>query len=411
MIHLEPLSGSWGTEAKAPLYYIIHINMNKEKMSFEVKTLKKLDNPVPGTGNVYIALVDIRCLPKELKNWRKINVRDPKMTQKVARDIMDSLSGNPLDFHLKNRGLTIIANKLDFDNKVNILNIYMKDVDKHGILDGGHTFNVILEFLKTLSKEELEKFEGYVRLEIIESIRDKDLGIDIVEARNNSLQVQDESLAELRNEFSLIKQVLKNQSYANDIAYKQFEWDDEGNPKEIPIIDILSTLMCFDIDIFNEDRHPTDSGMSKKRAVNHFIRNKNGILKIIKLLPDFLKLKDLIYHDLPIAYNEDGGRFRRLKCVGAKNIHLKFIDTETDTFVPKGFVYPILAAFRSLLVCKGRRAKWSRDPFVFWKLIQKKASSSLVQRARELERPSNISKERPVWENLYRMFELEKERM
>jgi len=377
---------------------------------FEVKSLKKIDNPVLGTGSIYMAIVDVRLLPKALQNWRKINVRDPKLTHRVARDIRDSLLSTPDEFHMKNRGITLIAESLVFDNKAGIVRINMTDPESHGLLDGGHTYNVILEALDKMPQQEYDDFEGYVRVEIMEGI-EKDLAISIVEARNNSLQVQDESIAELRNEFNLIKKSVKNESYANNVAYKQFEWNEDGDPKEISVSELLSALMCFDTDNYDDMRHPTGAAMTKKRVLTHFKAAKPKLLKFVPLLPDFLKLRDHIYHDLPLAYNRTGGRYGGLSCAKEKEIQLKFEGSTAEYFVPIGFVYPILAAFRNLLVVKGNTVTWERDPFIFWKSIQEKASASIIESAMRLHSPAYVSKDPSVWANLYRMVELEKTRV
>lgn len=389
--------------------------MSDKRMSFEVKDLKNLENPMPDMGNVYMMTLDVRAVPSALKNWRSINVRDPNMTKQVAEDISNSLLALPNEFHMKNRGLTIIADRLSYDNKAKIVTLSMTDEDQHGLLDGGHTFNVIMEELANLQDKDPEKYkelESYVRIEVIEGLRDKELGIEIVEARNNSLQVQDESIAELKGEFDLVKLAIEDESYANNVAYKQFEWNEDYEPKQISISEILSVLMCFDADFYkspiNPDKrnHPTGAAMTKKRVLAHFKNKQGDIRKYIPMLPSFLALRDRIYHDVGLSMQPMITGAEKWKCIKEKDIPLHFVGKEAKYFVPIGFIYPILAAFRSLIKVQGRKAEWERDPVTFWAGVREEAVQSIVESAKAQHKPAYVSKEPSVWSNLYGMFEL-----
>jgi len=385
--------------------------MENTKIDFEVKSLKKLENPVSDTGNLYYSLVDIRLLPKELKNWRQTNVRDPNLTKRVAKDISESLAVSPKDFHVKNRGIVINAKSLEFDNKLGRVSLLMEDPEIHGITDGGHTYEVIQQALDSMDEETFKDLEAYVRLEIMVDVRDRDLAIDITEARNNSMQVDMSAFQELKHEFDTIKEVLKYEPYADNIAYKQWEWKEDGSFKEIPVTDLLSILMCFDKDTFSEDRHPTEAAGQRVKVTRMFIASKKtGIIKYIKLLPDFLKLYDIIYATLPDAYNKHG-YYASLSLGKKATLPLRFIGKEAEQFVPKGFILPILAAFRSLLVVKGNRVKWSRDPVTFWKVIKDKVGLEIYETAKRMDRPVYMVKDRATWANLYRLFELEATKM
>ncbi len=46
-------------------------------------------------------------------------------------------------------------------------------------------------------------------------------------------QVKDESLMNLANEFKKIKTRSKGQSYADKIAYKEYETSEDGEPKPV----------------------------------------------------------------------------------------------------------------------------------------------------------------------------------
>ena len=73
-----------------------------------------------------------------------------------------------------------------------------------------------------------------MRLEIIVG-HDLDV-VGLADARNTSVEVSDIALYELDGKFEFIKEALKNQSYANDVGYK------DNDPKRIPVVELLKLL-------------------------------------------------------------------------------------------------------------------------------------------------------------------------
>ena len=89
----------------------------------------------------------------------------------------------------------------------------------------------------------------------------------------------------------------------------EYELADEGVQKDIDIKDILSYLICFEVESFSKESHPIKAYSSKSSLVPYFASNGDRIKKYIPLLPQILELRDLIYRELPITYNETGGKF------------------------------------------------------------------------------------------------------
>src|SRR5438034_7905477 len=127
------------------------------KLTFPVTSFRNLDTPFQKHGyRDYFAIVEIKHLP-DLDGWRKINVRDPKMTGSVPDAIRSSARDNPELFAFMNRGIVLSVESVNFDNKTGKLTLVMRDPTLHGLLDGGHTYNILLE-----EREALE-FPQYVR--------------------------------------------------------------------------------------------------------------------------------------------------------------------------------------------------------------------------------------------------------
>lgn len=143
-----------------------------------------------------------------------------------------------------------LVDKVDFDNQTNEVKLEMVNENKNGLLDGGYTFKIIRNYLEGLS------------------------------------------------DYEEIKNVLKDQFYAENIAYKEFELLDDGSKKNIDIKDVLSYLICFDVESFSGEKHPIKAYSTKASVVQRFRDNKERMLKYIPLLPVILELRDFIYLEL-----------------------------------------------------------------------------------------------------------------
>ena len=131
-------------------------NTTSTLVKLPVISFRKISSPYEEVGaRAYIAVMNVRDVPEIFEEWRGLNPRDPKLTSGVAKKIRETLVDNPESFFFRNRGITMIVDKTDFDNKRDLLSLEMGDKTKNGLLDGGHTFRVIRSFIENLSEEEL----------------------------------------------------------------------------------------------------------------------------------------------------------------------------------------------------------------------------------------------------------------
>lgn len=338
--------------------------INPTQISFNCYSLRVINNPITedkkdNKFKWYTILVSISDLPKELTDWLDINPRRANTDNVVSKEIRSTLVNAPEVFFIRNRGLTIIAQYLDFDNKTNHISLTMSDKKLHGLLDGGHTFEVIQDYQSNTNQPN----QAFVKLEILTGFgSDDNNNIDgitnIVRARNKSTQVPESSLKNLDGNFDRIKEVLSSQKYFDRIAFKDNEINDNGKSKDIEILDILSYLVCFDI--FNypdSNKAPTVAYSSKGTIPNKFDKEEycENIKKLTPLLPDILLLRDRIIKELPDNWKYENGTrsgFGNLKEVGGKlkqNIILPFSGDEVEYEVASSYYYPILASFRDLI--------------------------------------------------------------
>lgn len=364
---------------------------------------------------MYLAIVKATELPKALEQWRDINPRDPKITSGVAKKIAQSLNDAPENFLFRNRGITLLAEKVEFENDNNTMSIEFSDPAIHGLLDGGHTYAVVMDAMDSMSEQDVHSLSidsAYIKLEVLEGFREKDETTEIVGARNTSTQVKDQSIANLLNHFSSIKDVLANEAYAERIAYKETEFAEDGSQKDIDVKEILSYLICFDREGFDDSNHPilAYSGKSAVLAYADKSENRERLQKYLPLLPQILKLHDDIYDKMPEVYNTRGGKFGKLTGVNTKNsksIELPFNSTKTQYSIPSSFIYPVLAAFRNLVDIKDDRCVWKKDPARFFDDIKNELIQRLGDQALELRNPNKLGKDKATWRACYDYVALE----
>jgi hypothetical protein len=393
-------------------------------IKFPVASFRKISSPTDDKiGKTYIAVVNVKDLPKELDDWRALNPRDPKLSSGVSKKILETLQDQPDLFLLKNRGLTILVEKVEFDNQSNLLKIEMVDNSKHGLLDGGHTFRVIRSFIDALEPDELTDVSAMVKLEILEGVQDRNDVIGIVEARNTSTQVKEQGIEDLMGTFDVIKEVLKGKPYENRIAYKEYELLEDGSKKDIDIKEILSYLVCFDVESFDKSKHPIKAYSTKAILVDHFSSRKKEMEKYVQLLPEILELRDVIYLELPDAYNksandEAGGKFGKLTGVTDTSskkkmgdVVLEFTGKKSHYRIPSGFIYPVLASFRNLVGIDTKNGKcycyWKTDPIKFFCDLKYDLASRVGGQAKELRNPNKLGKDVATWQSCYDAVALE----
>jgi hypothetical protein len=384
------------------------------RLTFPVVSFRHLETPFQSKGfRDYFAIVEVKHLP-DLSDWRKINVRDPKLTGAVPRAIRDSLHANPDTFLFLNRGLVVSAADVSFDSRSGKLSLAMEDPNLHGLMDGGHTYKIVMEEQGGLDGPQ------YVRLEIIQGFTKDDIR-DLVDARNTSNQVRDESLMNLAGEFDKLKKSILKRAYANLVAYKEHEIMEDGGAKPIDIREIVSLLMVFDRKHFNAETHPINAYRSKAASLNHFAQNREVFEKIYPLAHDILQLWDHIHLQLPELYNrargrgEDvsGGKFGKLTGVamydGKRREPLYFIQGESRYSIPTGFKYPILGAFRAILDEQDGRYVWGKglDPKgLLMSGLGETLAGIVGNFALDQRNPSKTGKSALVWQSCYQAAEL-----
>ncbi len=357
----------------------------------------------PDGRRLCVFTVPVSNIPAEWEDWRDVNVRDTNMRGDVFNAITGTLKNQPEEMIFRNLGITILAPEVKFDNKTNEVVVVFSDKAQHGIANGGHTFSAIREVLRT----------GHVDAEVKVECIVGDLGTDelvsIVDGRNRSRAAQTHSLENLRESYKPIQLVLTSPYYRDRIAYSEFEVDQNNKRKDISIREILSYIYC--LDTFDRNSHPI-SAYSSKGAVVDFYAEKDDknkernmtLERASRILPEVLRLRDVIYRDLPRAYNDIKGKFGGLDTMGVSKYKepqpLRFVEDVAEYNYPDGFIYPILASFRKYIDHRGEWS-WKQDPFEVWEKKKHDAAAAIKDAADFSPNANKMGKAGATWRMCY----------
>ena len=379
-------------------------------LNFKTKSFRKIPNPFYNSENaidsseMYIMICDVKDVPKDIP--MDTNPREQKFTTGVAKKIKFTLINEKQhNFYLLNRGLTISAKSVKYDNKNDIATIEFEDFDVHGNIDGGHTYKIILK-----EQDDLDYGDQFVKIEVLTGI--EDMFQELASARNTSVPVQDKSIAELENRFNIIKEAIATEPYVNNIYFKE---NDKG---DIDVVDIISILNLFNIDKYsNKNENPIISYSGKGQCIKNYINihkqygdtKDNPYVKMKGVMVDIFKLYDHLEKNMR-KYYSNGISNKRYGLVtgvtvrkeGKAAFKTKFYKENIDYLTPNGFLYPILAAFRILLKERNGVYKWVLDPFQVMDKIGAELVSNTISMSRELgNNPNATGKNKTLWMNLY----------
>ncbi len=182
------------------------------------------------------------------------NPREPNLTSEVSKAIRDTLEDDWKDFHLLNRGVTVLAKDINYDNRSQRVQLFLDETEEEkkffGLLDGGNTNARINVWREGLDEQQAQARlpETFVNMQVlipqmkgasVPAGEMLDLLNDIKEARNTSVQVKKKSLADARNHFEAVKRALEHEPY-----FPQISWH-EGQNGGVDAQQIVTLLMIF----------------------------------------------------------------------------------------------------------------------------------------------------------------------
>lgn len=384
-------------------------NHEKLTLTFKVQSFRRIPNPYLKSedgdkgAEMYVAICDVKDIPDNFP--METNPREQKMTTNVAKKIKESLlNTSELNFYLLNRGILLSAKDVSYSNYSNEMTVSFEDCEVHGNVDGGHTYRTILQ-----NRDQLDPDQQYVKIEILTGI--EGFFQSLAAARNTSVQVQDKSIAELEDRFDIIKNTLANESYISRVFFKE---NDNG---DIDVADLLALLNMFNISRYSGmDSFPINSYSSKKKCIDLYIADhkqygesgKNPYVKMSGIMPDIFRLYDAIEVGMNKFYRQKNpsGRYGSTKGVQipkpGQEFYSKFLCNELEASSPNGFIYPILGAFRALVVEKDEKYAWKKNPFAVLEKVGADLVESTISMSRSLgNNPQSVGKDSNIWKTLY----------
>lgn len=342
-----------------------------QPLQFSVPTDEYRSQPIPGLPSCKVGhcFVRVTHLPEALDGFLKVNPRVPNrnaqgvLTGPVIKGIQETLHESPEDMAIKNQGIYILAETAEFQKAsggLGQLTITLRDPERHGVVNGGHTYAAIRDAIEKADANEADMIQrAFVRLHVLQGI-DESRVAEIAEGLNRSKQVDDPSLDNLRKLFSGIQEVMRGKPGEDAIAYHQ------GDDGELYIPEVLVYLQLFNCERYTEEKHPHALYRKPKQAVELF---KSDVEKQLAgkpsssrlLVPrthEILALIDKISRNTPSTAKRVGFEFGRMKTDAKKragsqknrNTRLPFIEETMNYRVPRGWLMPMVAGFRANVI-------------------------------------------------------------
>jgi hypothetical protein len=359
---------------------------------FRVLAMKSLEDPTNQVERREV-LVSLDQYPYDFGLGP--NPREPDFKSRVSKKIAETLNDNGSNFHLLNRGITIVAKAVEFDNKTSRMRLVLDEDEEEkrffGILDGGNTNARINKWREELvedrAKEELA--QRFVNVQIlvpklddasVPSNQMMELLNDIKYARNSSVQVREKSIADARRQFDVLKSVLQNERYFDEISWH------EGQGGSIDAQTILILLMIYYPRFCDEadGREPSNAYGHKDRCLDAYLKyaeeEPQQLEAWIMRVPQMIDLFDELQVTLPEHYAGHFGRIKEVQIYDEKRYERgnkkyrktaaksQFRSREMRYSYPVGWLYPLYAAFRVLAGpnADGKTVTWKKDPLAFW---------------------------------------------
>jgi hypothetical protein len=387
---------------------------------FEVSEARSVKHPTFPNITKHTFLVPAHLFPKNVPTGA--NLRDPVgMNRQVYRDVKASLEGKealPGTFDLLNIGITIIA------EGVNIIDKRTFEVlidDEYGIANGGHTTQIIYDCQESDSIAEGQ----HVEVKIITGLDGGDnhsLRVDIARGQNTGISVQPKSIFELDGAFESIKEIVKDQDWANDIGFK------ESDNKDIDIRDLISVIELMNVIDFpvRDTKHPIAAyekwSTPLKKFGDDYESNRSSLNKrkyaaFEPLLLDALKLYDYIRRDFLRVYNDMGaaraGKLRIVEKVSKGRYQFRYAKLNDNEYrLTKGAAYPILGAFRNFVFINEKTgiAEWQggfENVLESWVKLAPELVAETKQSIKDIgNAPDSLGKNRNHWANLFKTVRL-----
>ncbi len=370
-------------------------------LRFPTKQFRSIPSPT-GTSRVGVFYVPAANVPRELWDWREVNPREVKRRSGVYDSIVQTLTQEPERFHERNRGITIVAEDISFDDKRHEAIIRLEDPRLNGVVDGAHTLDAILEAQKQPPES---GWPAHVFIKVVVGVEPDQIA-EIAGGLNTSQQVDLKSLENLRSHFDELRSVISGEPYADLVAYRMNE------DRPIDVRELLYYLAVFDCSVYDDKKHPVALFGRKEGIVRRFAeqaaepKTGDSFRILISKAPEILRLRDLIEKkalEQPIGRYK-AGKSNRVRSEASRGNNLVFLNEKVDGKISLGWIMPILAGFRANVI-------WNKPKGTFtWKVPIEELLDSCIEEIvlgikevheRENSRPEYVGRNAIAWRMTY----------
>jgi hypothetical protein len=389
-----------------------------KNVTLTCRDARRIVDPVTQTDRHFfvINVLDIPGGIPQDPNPREQNIDKP-IYKKVRKHLLND-EGTPNTFYVKNKGITMLADEVSKKGK-DADHVYeLKFKDGNGIVDGAHTYKLILdaqEEIKQLNSANDSKIEQFVKVEVLTRAPEA-LVPEIAGGLNTAVQVQEMSLADLGHDFDWIKDEIKGSIFEDKLIFKQ------NQPGEYTVIEVLGILDLFNVfDLDEDDIRRAKRGYENINAVFKAYRQAKkeagGDLtsweKLRPILKDVLSLHDKISGTCQERYNslgnKKGGLLKWIRLAPKnKAFSLPFTEEMVESTVYKGALMPMLGAFRSMVEVAPATglAQWVGNDFqgvlTAWHKLGPQMADITQETSEQVgRRPDAIGKSSGHWRSLY----------
>lgn len=387
--------------------------MGKKAYRVRAFSSRKVSHPIFKRIEKHWLTVKAKDFPAGIST--SVNAREPVgLNRLVYRDVRESLEGTeskPGSFDLMNKGITILAVSARLVDKDEEIYEIIIDDDDGGIVDGAHTARII----EQCNAEKTTHPDQFVEVYIRTGVED-DLITDIARGLNTGMQVAPKSIYNIDGVFEWLKTEVAGKSYSEMIAWR------ESDNTAYDVRDLISVLEMFNIIDFpnSVSKHPISAyekwSIPLKKFADDFEENRKKLksskyYRLRPILHEALMLYDHIRHDFRDIHNESGGSAGKMNIVeeaaGERLMEFPFAQLTPSKYrLTKGASYPMLAAFRNMVVLDDSGSATWQSGFKGVLRVWHEAGPELVAETynatKDIGRtPDHLGKNRGHWDNLH----------
>lgn len=376
------------------------------EVTLRAKFARRIPDPILKGAERHILLCRVEDVPKSLP-------MDPNpRAQRIDRGIWREIRGHLLNregiantFHLKNKGITALAVSVSKDDDENYTLAF---TDGQGIVDGGHTYSLILDAQDELNEinaatEAERRVHQFVKIEVLTGI-DAPIASEIAGGLNTAIQVQPMSLLNLQGRFDWIKEELKEEPYFSNIAFKENLATDFDARDLVVLLDLFNTKRFPN----SGSEHPWRAYMSKAAVLEDYDANPGPFTRLSPILRDILVLHDLASAECIKRHNEGGGKAGKLSFIESKErgkYRFPFTGHQAKMRLSRAALFPVLAAFRWMVEDTPEGVRW-RGSFDTVRTVLERSAAELMKATQNTNedvgrRANAIGRSKNHWANLH----------